>query len=334
MVEIVNDIMVSIICCTYNQKSFIKDCLEGFVTQKTNFKFEAVVHDDASTDGTQDIIKEYEKQYPDIIKPIYEEENQYSKKNGSLERIVHEHCHGKYLAICEGDDYWIDSYKLQKQVDFLESHPDYSMVHTRFNYLFDKRGVIKSDEDNHRMICDILKTDPENIPFYILEDNRYRIQTMTVLYRVEALEDTDEIQKETGLFFMGDTQLWLNLLKNGKIYYMSDVTSFYRVNENSVSKSFDMKKHLRFSLSCEEMRYYYAKKMRLNPAHFYRRYIRSLYKYLAFEPYYISNERIIKWGEYDVMTKFLITFKIVRLFKCCKGLICKYEENRNLRENC
>ena len=123
-------LMVSIRCITYNHEPYIRQCLDGFVMQKTNFRFEAIAHDDASTDGTADIIREYAEKYPDIIKPIFEKENQYSKHDGSLVRIMDEACKGKYIAICEGDDYWIDSLKLQKQVDFLEANPDYGMVYT------------------------------------------------------------------------------------------------------------------------------------------------------------------------------------------------------------
>lgn len=119
--------MVTIRCITYNQEKFIRKCLEGFVMQQTNFRFEAVVHDDASTDGTADIIREFEKKYPDIIKPIYEEENQYSKFDGSLYKAVDSHIKGKYVAICEGDDFWIDPLKLQKQFDYMEQHPDCSL---------------------------------------------------------------------------------------------------------------------------------------------------------------------------------------------------------------
>lgn len=120
-------VLVSIKCLAYNHEPYIRECLEGFVMQKTNFRFEAIVHDDASTDGTADIIREYAEKYPDIIKPIFETENQYSKHDGSLGRIMNEACTGKYIAMCEGDDYWTDPLKLQKQVDFLEEHEDYSM---------------------------------------------------------------------------------------------------------------------------------------------------------------------------------------------------------------
>lgn len=120
-------LLVSIECLTYNHEPYIAQTLDGFLMQKTNFPFEVIVHDDASTDKTADIICEYEKKFPKIIKPIYETENQYSKHDGSLARIVNAALKGKYVAMCEGDDYWIDENKLQMQVDFLERNPEYGM---------------------------------------------------------------------------------------------------------------------------------------------------------------------------------------------------------------
>ena len=119
--------IVSVKCMVYNQKAYLRECLDGIVSQQTTFKFEAIVHDDASTDGSADIIKEYAQKYPDVIKPVFEVENQYSKHDGSLTRIMRRHLNGKYIAICEGDDYWTDPLKLQKQVDYLEAHPECSM---------------------------------------------------------------------------------------------------------------------------------------------------------------------------------------------------------------
>ena len=123
--------LVSIICLTYNQAQYIRKTLEGFVMQKTNFPIEILIHDDASTDETADIIREYENKYPQIIKPIYQQENQYSKKVAIGATYIYPKVKGKYIALCEGDDYWIDPLKLQKQVDFLESHLDYALVYTR-----------------------------------------------------------------------------------------------------------------------------------------------------------------------------------------------------------
>lgn len=114
-----DEIMVSICCITYNHEKFIRQALEGFLMQKTNFKYEIVIHDDASTDNTPQIIKEYEEKYPEIIKPIYQVENQFQKgKKGSI--IAYNKAVGKYIALCEGDDYWIDENKLQSQVDYME----------------------------------------------------------------------------------------------------------------------------------------------------------------------------------------------------------------------
>lgn len=142
-----DELMVSIRCLAYNHEPYIRQCLEGFIMQKTNFRFEAVVHDDASTDGTVAIIREYAEKYPNIIKPIYETQNQYSKHDGSLGRIMSAACTGKYIAMCEGDDYWIDPYKLQKQVDFLETHLDYSMSHTSFRYFYEQENKFYISRD-------------------------------------------------------------------------------------------------------------------------------------------------------------------------------------------
>lgn len=119
-----SDPVVSIYCLTYNHENYIRDCLESLVNQKTDFPFEVIVHDDASTDHTADIIREYEQRYPEIIRPVYQRENQYSKKINIVRTYIYPRIRGKYVAICEGDDYWTDDRKLQDQVTLLEEHPD------------------------------------------------------------------------------------------------------------------------------------------------------------------------------------------------------------------
>ena len=116
-------ILVSICCQAYNQKDFIEQCLNGFESQITSFDFEILVHDDASTDGTADILKKFEKVNPSLYRNTYQKTNQFRKLN-SLTDILVKNARGKYIAFCEGDDYWTDPYKLQKQVDLLESNPD------------------------------------------------------------------------------------------------------------------------------------------------------------------------------------------------------------------
>lgn len=112
--------LVSILCTAYNHEAFIRKALESFLEQKVSFKYEVIVHDDASTDRTTSIIKEFENKYPTIIKGIYQTENQHSKARGSVARILYSAASGKYIAFCEGDDHWIDNQKLQRQIDALE----------------------------------------------------------------------------------------------------------------------------------------------------------------------------------------------------------------------
>ena len=118
------DIGVSVVCMVYNHERFLRRCLDSLVGQKTNFRYTVIVHDDASTDGSREIIKEYEKRYPDIICPIYQEENQYSKYVNIAGTFVEPKVHSKYVAYCEGDDYWSSENKLQRQYDVMEEHPE------------------------------------------------------------------------------------------------------------------------------------------------------------------------------------------------------------------
>jgi len=127
--------LVSVCCLTYNHEPYISDCIEGFLLQKTNFTYEVLIHDDASTDKTPKIIREYEKKYPDIIKPIYQKSNQYSRGVRPTFEFNIPRAKGKYIALCEGEDYWTDPLKLQKQVDFLESHKDFVGVFHSTDYI-------------------------------------------------------------------------------------------------------------------------------------------------------------------------------------------------------
>lgn len=123
-----NTPLVSICCITYNHAQFIRKCLDGFLMQKTDFPIEILIHDDCSTDGTTEIVREYEAKYPDLIFPLYEEENQYQQgKAAEIDFYNYRRARGKYIAYCEGDDYWTDPLKLQKQVDFMEANPEYSV---------------------------------------------------------------------------------------------------------------------------------------------------------------------------------------------------------------
>ncbi len=133
------EIMVSVLCTAYNHEKYIEECLNGFLMQKTNFKFEVLVHDDCSTDHTAEIIRRYEREYPEIIKGLYEKENQYSQHISILKTILLPCAEGKYIALCEGDDYWIDENKLQMQVDYMEAHPECTFCFTNAGMIDEKQ---------------------------------------------------------------------------------------------------------------------------------------------------------------------------------------------------
>lgn len=232
-----NEIQVSIRCFAYNHERFIRQCLDGFVMQKADFRFEAIVHDDASTDNTAAIIREYAEKYPDIIKPIYETENQYSKHDGSLTRIMNAHTRGKYVAMCEGDDYWTDPYKLQKQVDFLESHPDYVMCSHLFDVYNERNKQLqKNDESSFTGKSYDLDT---------LINGEWYFQPLTVLFRFDAYDR--EHFASYGLSM--DVILYYELLRRGgKGYCLPDVMAVYRIHDGGVwsLKSLDKQRAMEF----------------------------------------------------------------------------------------
>lgn len=238
-------LMVTIQCFTYNHEAYIRECLEGFVMQKTKFRFEAIVHDDASTDGTADIVREYEEKYPDIIKPIYETENQYSKQDGSLQRIMDEHTHGKYIAICEGDDYWTDPYKLQKQVDFLEAHPDYGMCHTDF-YTTGRRRITPVGKE------------PDDIYWPSILTKGLRVGTVTAVIRADIYRNMPRLNKGKG-WPIGDLPIWYEIARVSKIKYLPEITATYRIVAESASHSQNLEKVLRYEEKKMELKRFYAK---------------------------------------------------------------------------
>lgn len=145
-----SDIVVSIVCNTFNQEKYIRSAMDGFLMQKTKFPIEILVHDDASTDGTAEIVNEYASKHPDIVKPILQIENQYSKQVAISEKFQFSRARGKYIAFCEGDDYWTDPLKLQKQVDAMEQHPELDICSHQMETERDgkKTGVVPSENQN------------------------------------------------------------------------------------------------------------------------------------------------------------------------------------------
>lgn len=251
----IKNITVSIRCLVYNHASCLRKCLDGFVMQQTDFRFEAIVHDDASTDGSVNIIREYAEKYPNIIKPIIETENQYSKHDGSLDRIMADACTGKYIAWCEGDDCWTDTLKLQKQVSFLESHPDYVLSHTDLDSEDMETGAIKHNmRRRQRNLCTINKDWGMRLPELILQ-GKYSIQTLTVVARREEWEHVRKMHPSLYdvKMKMGDTQTWLALSTMGKVHYLPESTATYHVIAESATHSKNYQNVIDFHESCLHM---------------------------------------------------------------------------------
>lgn len=218
-----NTIMVSVLTLAYNHANYIRQCLDGILMQQTNFRYELLIHDDASTDGTQDIIREYEARYPDIIKPIYQQENQYSKKVPIGTTFLYPRAQGKYIAFCEGDDYWTDPLKLQKQVDFLEANPEYTVCTHSYKLYYQATDTWGDTLPN--VISDL----EYDLDFYI-SYTQWVTQPLTAMFRYSAL-DMDLYRRTKNA---KDASLFFYLLKQGKGLLMNDVMGVYRIQKNGV----------------------------------------------------------------------------------------------------
>jgi len=232
--------LVSICSLAYNHEPFIRQCLDGFMMQNTNFPFEVLIHDDASTDGTADIIREYEAKYPDIIKPIYQTENQYSKGCDICSNYLFSRAKGKYIALCEGDDYWTDPYKLQRQVDFLEAHEVASMCFhdaKKIDLIGNKKGDFRRyNKDQYASVENLIVGGGGFCP------------TASLVFRTQCISDYPDFCKNC---FVGDYPLQLYLSFKGKIYYFDNKMSIYRKGvPNSFTQTYSK---IDYSIRIEKM---------------------------------------------------------------------------------
>lgn len=258
---------------TYNHAPYIADTMSGFCMQKTDFPYVAIIVDDASTDGEQGVINNYIHEHFDLEeKSVARNEetddyalifarhkenkncffavfllkyNHYSLKKAKWPYYLEFAKVPKFIAICEGDDYWTDPYKLQKQVDYLESHPECGMVYTQAKQYFQETGEhIEGWAD---------QTDFED-----LLQNANKIMTLTSCYRCDVVSDYATEIGSHPEWLMGDFPLWLYISKHSKIHFMVDVTGVYRILKNSASHTPDIKKMLSFMSSVYDVRCFYA----------------------------------------------------------------------------
>lgn len=219
-------VLVTIICLVYNHEPYLRQCLDGFVMQKTDFKVEAIVHDDCSSDNSALIIKEYAEKYPDLIKTIFEKENQYPKIGFSgIFNLILPHIKGKYVAFCEGDDYWTDPVKLQKHVNFLETHPEYSSACSRTRLYSQSKGEF--------LQRDVFCTDhDEDVPAEdIIRKGGLYLASCSLVYKKEVRgNDYPEYCKKC---HVGDYPLQIMCAMKGKVRYFNEAMGVYRVDNSS-----------------------------------------------------------------------------------------------------
>lgn len=242
-------LLVSIFCQTYNHEPYIRQCIEGFLMQKTDFSFEVLVHDDASTDQTADIVREYEVKYPDIIKPIYQTENQFSKGISISITFQYPRAKGKYIAFCEGDDYWIDPLKLQKQVDLLEKYEDVGLVYSKARCFQQSTNKFRRERigDQYCIFRNLILFNS--------------IPSLTTCYRKDIYSNyLKDIHPEKLSWVMGDYPTWLYFALHSKVKFINEIQGVYRILENSASHSKNVYKQLSFNESTYKIRMFYLSK--------------------------------------------------------------------------
>ncbi|MCR5136283.1 MAG: glycosyltransferase [Oscillospiraceae bacterium] len=215
---------VSVLCATYNHEEYLAQTLESFVSQKTDFPFEILVNEDASTDGTREILRRYAEKYPELIRPFYQDENLYSRRINLYDKVLFPEVRGEYIAVCEGDDYWCDEEKLQRQVSFLDAHPDYSAcVHNsigRFSDGSEDRVLFAQDGDR-------------DIPFeQVVQGMSHAFHTSSILARKEFILNPPDYRFVAYAHGFTDYAIGVRLCLEGKVRFLDRCMSVYRIGSN------------------------------------------------------------------------------------------------------
>lgn len=227
-----NEPLVSICCTTYNHVKYISDAIEGILMQNVSFPIELLIHDDASTDGTTDVLKKYIKNHSDLIIPIFQNENQYSKGMKPWPYFVFPRARGKYIALCEGDDYWTDPSKLQKQVDFLENNKSYNVIYHKVKSI--ENNITKNYIWNNR--------DDYSFTFQnsIVSKNG---ATLSMVFRNNI--DLKQFRELITDLSIADWPLECLLTLSGKGFYMDVDMGVYRIHKAGRTQELFYRRYIR-----------------------------------------------------------------------------------------
>ncbi|MGA0559317.1 glycosyltransferase family 2 protein [Larkinella sp. VNQ87] len=278
---------VSVCIITYNQVKFIREAIDSVVRQQTTFPFEILIGDDFSNDGTRDIITEYGERYPDLVRPVLHPRN--LGQNGLFNTLeTYRLAKGEYIAAMDGDDYWTDPLKLQKQVDFLDAHPDFSTCfHNALITFEDGSPSVILNPPDQKPVCTV-----EDL---IGEDEIWFMATSSVMFRNVITEYPDWFKKSVS----GDIPRYVLLAKYGKIGYLPDMMSVYRKNSNGTSFT-DREDDARFLQNRiemyeginQELNYQFDDLLKKNIARYYEKMLHSRqYR----DQYYPKNRVALKY---------------------------------------
>lgn len=243
-----NEILVTCVCITFNHKDFIRQCLDGMLMQETTFPYEIIVYDDCSTDGTREIVKEYAALHPDKIRTVLPEENQYSKLGDVvLENFVLPVAKGKYVALCEGDDYWNDAQKLQKQATWMEQHPDYSVTFHR---------CLRHDVDTDKFMQDdcarLIPTGEDGVTLNLAGFlGGWSTQPLSMVFRKVSFQPEKAAQYK----HYRDMHQIYHLLENGPAYLFAWVGGVYNLHVGGVAGKTSTKSRCEVSLAIAQELY-------------------------------------------------------------------------------
>jgi glycosyltransferase involved in cell wall biosynthesis len=216
--------VVSVFCITYNHAQFVREAIEGFLMQETTFPVEIFIHDDASTDGTTEIIKEYAQKYPQLFRMVLQSENQYARKRFAFLFEYLSRQRGEFIAFCEGDDYWTNPRKLELQVGILEGNPRFALSHHLVSYVQQKGG--KPDE-----LIKVFPPPEQRWPVATGKDLVWSnfIQTCSIVFRRSAF-DSAQVRRVLDGLALGDWPLCVMLCQRGDISFMDQNMAVYRIH--------------------------------------------------------------------------------------------------------